>query len=355
MNDKIQTTSVEDLKGQIDPPAKERSMQSKMRSLRKELDSVKRELGDRQEFEEQLIDAVNTLEPYSQVYKPSKKQKIVSSPVIPVMHWTDWHIGAMIEEDLVEGFNSYSYSIAEERVMTLTNKFISWIELHRTNYKVNEIQIIDTGDNISGDIHEELSRTNEWPVPVQIVKAAELKAEAIRRIACHAEKVNIEFIVPDNHSRRTPKPQFKQAGMNSENYLVGVLAKSMLSNVSNVNFHIEMAQSGRVEVNGRKYLCEHGNAIRGWAGIPYYGMDRKASQEAKRRMLTPKGFHRMIIGHFHHPMMTQYYFVGGSLSGTDEFDHGQGRYSEPSQSAWMVHSKWGEFDYIAFKLGALDE
>ena len=91
--------------------------------------------------------------------------------------------------------------------------------------------------------------------------------------------------------------------------------------------------------------------IGGWAGFPYYGLERRAHREAIKRMTTGLGkFDRVILGHWHAPLCHPYYWIGGSLSGTDAYDHGQGRHAAPSQAAWMVHPRHGEFDRTDFDL-----
>ena len=95
--------------------------------------------------------------------------------------------------------------------------------------------IICLGDFISGDIHEELTRTNEFPTPVQCVEAGYLVAEAVAQIATVFPSVRVEFVTLDNHSRLTRKYQYKQGGMNSFNYLVGAIAQMRLELLENVH------------------------------------------------------------------------------------------------------------------------
>jgi hypothetical protein len=66
------------------------------------------------------------------------------------------------------------------------------------------------------------------------------------------------------------------------------------------------------------------------------------------------GFNKIVHGHFHTPFDTPLFSCGGSVSGTDAYDHGCGRHATPSQSAWMVHPKWGEFNRTNFQLNRYD-
>jgi hypothetical protein len=80
------------------------------------------------------------------------------------------------------------------------------------------------------------------------------------------------------------------------------------------------------------------------------------AREAKARRRKPnRNFDKMIIGHFHQPLWTTDYIVNGSLSGTSELDHGQGRHAEPSQIAFLVHPRYGEMNKIEFEVQHADK
>jgi len=56
------------------------------------------------------------------------------------------------------------------------------------------------------------------------------------------------------------------------------------------------------------------------------------------------------MGHFHAPLAHPWYWIGGSASGTDAYDHQNGRRAKPIQVAWIVHPKRGEFNRTEFEL-----
>lgn len=181
----------------------------------------------------------------------------------------------------------------------------------------------------------------------------------IADIAPQFKFVRVHFVSEDNHSRLTKKPQAKEAGMNSLNYLVGYMAKTHLLNFLNVSFDIYPMNEKVISVNDRLYLITHGHTIRGWMGVPWYGVERKVGKEALARMqiimqeferAKEIGFHKYVFGHFHTPIDTPLYSCGASLQGTDAYDHQAGRYANPGQSAWLVHPKHGEFNRINFNL-----
>jgi len=99
--------------------------------------------------------------------------------------------------------------------------------------------------------------------------------------------------------------------------------------------------------------------VRGWMGVPWYGVERKVGKEAQSRLhlimqeverAREIGFHKYVFGHFHTPIDTTLYSCGASLQGADAYDHQAGRYANPGQSAWLVHPRNGEFNRINFNL-----
>ena len=114
-----------------------------------------------------------------------------------------------------------------------------------------------------------------------------------------------------------------------------------------------------VKVMNRNYLISHGHGMKAWLGIPYYAADRKLGKEFTARMqlimdqklkASEIGFHKMITGHFHVPINTPQYQFGGSVQGTDAYDHKDGRFAVPSQAAWFVHPKYKETSREDFEL-----
>jgi len=321
------------------------------------LQGYRREHGKLQLFFDEVrsvIEPIAETEPMS--FEGSLKK---GTPVVPVMHITDTHNGAVQDPDEIEGFNAFNPEIGKRRSMDFAQKWLKWVNYQTRAYRMTEATVIITGDLVSGDIHDELRITNAYPTPVQVVHSAMDIAGQISMIAPYFKKVTVEFVSEDNHSRLTKKPQAKEAGLNSMNYLVGTLIQAYIANLSNVEMHIYPMLEKVVEVNGRLYLITHGHTVKGWMGVPWYGIERKVGKEAQARLqiimqeverAREIGFHKYIFGHFHTPIFTNLYFGGASLQGTDAYDHQAGRYGPPGQNAWLVHPENGEFNMITFVL-----
>jgi len=292
--------------------------------------------------------AVTACDPFPRV--PWKTPPKPGKGIEPVFKLSDWQIGEVIDPDKTEGFGEFDWEIAQRRIFAMTDAFLAWVALQRHAYRIDRIRIFLEGDPISGGIHPELEMTNEFPPPVQAAKAGLLTGEVIRRIAPHAAEVVVEGIDADNHGRLTRKNQWKEGGLNNFTHLVNVIAKAKLEKHGNVGCRIA---TGRIkdlfDVCGKKFLVEHGHAVKSWMGIPYYGLERARAREAVKRMNTDRGFHYQSFGHWHVPgWFSGNMLVNGCLTGTTEFDHASGRHAPPAQVAFLVHPEHGVFNFTPF-------
>ena len=316
------------------------------------ISEYRKEHGSLQSLFRTLGECVSKIPPVPPVYSPPKKQKSVENPVTAVMQVNDGHMGQITSAQEVEGFGEFNPALCRSRQLNFAEKVLEWVDLHRNSYTINELVIPVLGDMISGDIHPDLQITNAFPSPIQACEAGWLLSDQVAMMAPHFQKVRVEFVTEDNHARLTKKPQAAEAGLNSLNYVVGFIAKQRISGLPNVEFNIYPQYEAVIAVAGRRYLICHGHGVMGWAGVPWYGVERRMGREALKRMNAPdmNKFHKVLLGHWHTPISHPWYWVGGSVSGTDALDHKQGRHSPPSQAAWMVHVRHGEFDRTDFWL-----
>ncbi len=306
-----------------------------------------------------VTDAISPVKPLPIIYEPKNKK----TKVVAVNQTSDSHMGAVQMPDEIEGLNEFNPTICEDRNMAYAESSLSYFQTMRTAYAIDELVWMFTGDLISGDIHQELQVTNAFPMPVQVVEAARVHARQIAVVAPHFKKLRIEFVVADNHSRLTKKPQANEAGYNSMNYLVGMMMKEYLSAHENVEVNIYPMAEKVVSVGNIQYLILHGHTIEGWMGVPWYGIERKVGRESTARLaaimraqnemviqrMREIGFHKMIHGHFHTAFDGPMYACAGSIQGTTSYDHNNGRFSPPSQPSWLVGPK-GEFARTNFQL-----
>jgi hypothetical protein len=340
--------SLSDFKREHAPESDVVYLRKRVTELESRVDSSREATGEALEIIHSLREAIEQAKPVKMQYEPRGTPK---SACTHVLHIADWHYGAVTKRDEVDGFGEFNSAIAEARIKQLGNSILNKTEAQRHGYHVPYLQILGTADYISGDIHQELQVTNEFPAPVQAVRCGYAMGGLLAMFAPHFEQVTADLVTLDNHGRLTKKPQATQGGLNNWCYVVAEIASQYVSKLPNVKVNIHAKPSALVKVGPEKYLCFHGHQIRGWAGKPYYGFDRRVAMEAVKRMGVPdQAFTKLLLGHFHHGFNGDNWIMGGSLSGTDAFDHSCGRHSRPHQTSWFVHANKGEFDWSRWYL-----
>ena len=261
-------------------------LRHKAGQLESQNEKLHRQLGSQKELVREVKSAVLAADPFPRFYFKRSQDR---SRVAACFAFSDWQIGEQINKDETEGFGQFNYKIAEARIFYIVNSFLDWIETQRSAYRIDECAIAGIGDYISGDIHRELSVTNEFPVPVQTAKAGLLFGECLRRIAPHFKTVTVFEVGADNHGRLNPKPQFKQKAANNMSHLVHVIANAHVERCQNITPVMAQGIKYLANIAGKKFLIEHGDTVKAWMGVPYYGMEREAGREARRRMGNNKG------------------------------------------------------------------
>jgi hypothetical protein len=345
---------VDDLLNKINPSSADRALVAENKKLKSQLAEYRRDHGTLENIVYELMAAVPELKPVPVLFQP--KQIHSSKPITAVLHLTDIHYGAVQHSEEIEGFGQFSPEICKARLHGLMQDQIRSVELHRNSFHVPKLAIMCTGDLISGDIHEELKITNAFPAPQQVIGMTQLLCEMIDMAAPHFEEIEVHMITDDNHGRLTRKPQAKEAGVNNFGYIVGHMLKCSMRLQPNVIVNVYPVNQKVVNVNGFRYLMMHGHDVSGWMGFPYYGIERRTAKEAMRRMNGPDytKFDAVLMGHWHAPMRHLWFRIGGSVSGTDAYDHKSGRHAQPMQVSWFNHPEHGEFDVTEWKLAKHD-
>ena len=102
-------------------------------------------------------------------------------PQTMVAPLTDTHVGDRVVFDQTTGINAYDLDIFNKRLYGWVEQLISLAEYRRNIADVDELVIPMLGDMVSGDIHEELARTNIGNCMEQMMNGAFLIGQAITK------------------------------------------------------------------------------------------------------------------------------------------------------------------------------
>lgn len=337
-----------DFEARHNPAQEVEHLRARVKELERKIRVERDQTGEQRIINLALTEAVAAATPARMVYKPAKKS---GSPITHVMHLTDLHEGEVTVKDEVDGFGEFNPDIFTQRINRFGQQVVDVTNVLRSGYHIPKLHILGTGDYISGDIHEELKVTNAYPAPVQAVNAGYKIGAMIEMMAPHFAEVTVDMITLDNHGRMTRKNQAAQGGENNWGYVVAHIVRQYLRRFSNVDVRIHAKASALVPIGCERYLLFHGHQIKGWAGLPYYGFDRRVAMEAVKRMnVADTAFTKLTMGHFHVAVDAPDWIIGGSLSGTNAFDHACGRHSQAHQTSWLVHPTHGQFNFTRWWL-----
>lgn len=227
----------------------------------------------------------------------------------------DLHYGANINN----AWNYYNSDVCRERMCEYLNKIIQTQKLHKSENCI----VWANGDEISGNIHNEIAVTNKENVIEQITGVSELIAEFIAELSKHFKTVSY-VSVAGNHSRLDTKDRsLKDERLDD---LVSWFLKARLQNFENV--YIENCKKYDitmylVNVRGLNYVGVHGD------------FDNSDSKLMALKSFVREPIYGVLSGHLHHNKLDTVQgiktIMAGSFLGMDSFCISKRIYGEPQQ------------------------
>jgi len=310
-------------------------------SMRRELDLMKLEVitSDAiKEFLHGLKDAeINTRPEWLQT------QDKLGMTGIPVLFLSDIHFDEVVNPAEVEGVNEYNREIAVRRIQNTFRTAISLCQNYFHEPKYDGVVCALGGDLLSGNIHEELAESNEYPILQSAVDLTELLCQGITALADSFGKVFVPGVV-GNHGRLHKKPRAKGRIRNNFEWLIYHNIARHFANDPRITFCIPDSADLTFTVYNKTFLLTHGDQFRGGSGISgifsplFIGHARKQ----KRQQAVKKPFDIMMMGHWHQYIHTVTLIVNGSIKGMDEYAYiSNFGYERPQQALFIVHPTLG--------------
>lgn len=265
---------------------------------------------------------------------------------IATLQLSDTHFDETITDAEILGYNRYDRRIAELRLRRLGEKTIEVGREFIGGVDYEGIVILATGDIFSGDIHEELRRTNVTSLYASCAYWVGNIVAFLRMLADDFGKVHLGAVV-GNHGRNTNRPIYKGRAQNNIEWLFWHYVADVLKahGDERITFDIADGLSHNLTVYTTTYAFEHGDEFKGGAGIAgaksplMLGQHRTAVQ----RLAMGAPLDWMVVGHFHqYQAPGQGLIMGGSLKGYDEYASGKHFRPEiPQQGFWVTTPERG--------------
>lgn len=266
---------------------------------------------------------------------------------IPTAFLSDTHFGEVVEPEEVEWGNAYNREIAGLRLKNFFNNTVLLARDYITGISYPGIVMPLGGDIFSGDIHEELQKTNEGTLIEEILYWIDPMVSGIKMMANEFGKVMIPCVV-GNHPRNSRKPIAKMRIPNNFDWMFYCLLKRVFDGDSKYNKKIDWKISRAADVDYRiyntGYRLSHGDQFRGGSGIsglmaPLMIGD---ARKRKRAVRQKNPYDYLVLAHWHQRAAFKGIIVNGSLKGTDEYAYVSNFDPEPpEQSFWLTDQEHG--------------
>jgi hypothetical protein len=339
---RLNAAALKNIVASVTIPDKIDSLKVEVKSLQTQLKAAEKERLSTAYVRKFIFDLADTQLKLPNWLIHPKKNK-AGYPGVPCMMWSDWHWGEVVNKSEMNGINEYDMKIARERARQLFQTTVDLLKNYTVNPVYPGVVVNLGGDMVTGDIHEELTNTNDMPIMPTVIDLFGILVEGIQLMANQFGNVFVPCVT-GNHGRNTKKIQHKQRAYTSFDWLIYQLLEKHFINDKRITFFIPDAPDASYKVYNHRYLLTHGDQFRGGDGIigPIGPIMRGDNKKRSRNSQMGMDYDTMIIGHFHTLMMLPRLIVNGSLIGYNEYAFsGNFPFEPPAQALWMTHPDLG--------------
>jgi len=308
---------------------------SEIRQLRKDVGSLEERLDIVRTIEHAVPDPPEWLAP-----APSGKHKGT-----PLLVLSDTHFDETVVAEEIHGLNKYDRLIAEQR---LRRAFEGAVILPRryigTSLVSDGIVVAHGGDLITGEIHDELTESNEAKPPETIEYFLDPMIAGIRMLREEYGRVHV-VEVDGNHDRLYRKKRSKGRARDSWSWLFWKVLAREFKRFSTVTFTIPDSPDTIFPIYDTRILLHHGDSFRGGGGIAgpltplaigHYRKSRKHADAIRYTKDPSLGFDLIIQGHVHHRNSIPGVITVGALKGYDEYASDKNYPFEPASQELLI-------------------
>ena len=316
-------------------------LREELTNKNKVIKSSRRDQGLRQVAVEELQN-FKPMRPLPCQIKPSGKNKIKEHAVLVL---SDGHHDQRVTPEECGGLEEYNFDISCARAENLVESTIDWTQHTLQNFEFQTLNIFSRGDSTSGEIHGAKDRSEYRNQIKNCLAIGQLHALMIRDLAPFFPQVNV-VCLSGNHGRRSHQKDYHGAQDNWD-YLIAEVARMHLRDIPNVNFTIPNSWAANITIDDVCFHLTHGDDVRGWNGVPFYGLVRRQRNLMALAPVQPGPPPRYITMGHHHVAgsladVNGELLLNGAWVGTDSYAYNSfAGYREPCQLLHGVNSKYG--------------
>lgn len=324
---------------------------AELKMLRRENSQYEKALATQEGFFERIVEATR-LPVKKPRYKVAKQDKAKPhrSVVVPIY---DQQYGQLVRPlDTPGRRGGYNTEIYDERQVRWVEGVTGNLRDYAASHTIDELIFVFGGDHVEGD---EIFAGQSWQLEhdpcVQVASLAKKLGDpggAIPRlIQFGKEEIGVPHVamyaVDDNHGKVGGRKSGARPVTYSWNWLLMEMLRDKLRAEPIDEFVVEPGGSLFFYAAGQEFQAIHGHTIRGWGGIPFYGIQR---YDAKSVRLHNRLFRYLLMGHIHQPSEITTgtgaeAIVSGDWVGPNNLSGVIGAASRPQQKVLYVAQKWG--------------
>lgn len=288
----------------------------------------------------------------SKVGQRSSPPRWLSSPpkrtkqhhATPWLMLSDLHFDEVVRPEEIGQVNAYNREIARQRLHRTAEGFVKVCRDYWTGLTYDGVVVALGGDIFSGDIHEELSNTNEDTMLGSLDYWIDEMSAVLAMLVDEFGKVHVPVVV-GNHGRTTRKPRAKLRARDNFDWFLGRALQRIHRDDPRISFDVSDNADCPVPSYGRTVMLTHGDQARGGGGIggiwpPIMRLD---ARKRARYDAVDQGYDLLIMGHWHQLVYGPSFIVNGSLKGYDEYAHlNSFGFEPPQQAAWLMTPEHGK-------------
>lgn len=259
-----------------------------------------------------IMEGFNSLNPDPPKWQVRAEKKKQQSFVVTML--SDLHLDEVVDPYQIPG-NEYNRRIATERVSRWADQIA---QLATDGH--DGLVILWGGDMVTGEIHDELMRTNEDSVLGTCLYWSEILGAAFNLIAEQWDGRVKVYVTYGNHGRVDKKMQLKDYVRRNHDWLLA----HMVARMTDLEWHIPEEIDCQFQLFDRTHVLTHGNHGVGRGGGGGIGGLWPPIMRMAARMREEYGARNLVLehiwmGHWHTPTFGRGWTINGSTKGPDEY------------------------------------
>lgn len=317
------------------------------RVLRKQIRDYRKQLASQEEFFDRIVEIckVRVDTPRYSTRAQSKK-KPANSVIAPIY---DCQFGQFVRPtDTPGNQGGFSVDVFDQRLARWVEGVCQVIARRADGYRIEELFLPFGGDQVEGD---EIFPGQAWQLEIdpmeQMFQLATKMDSAIKEVIRFAkQEVGIPKIavygVTGNHGKVGGRRGGARPRTYNWDYGFLRLMRDKLRAEPIDQFAVELGGSLFFRAGGHEFQMVHGDEIRGWGGLPFYGLSKF---DARSIRLHNRIYRYLLMGHHHQaaevPNGAGETIVSGDWVGANNLSGVITAASRPQQKVLFVAAKWG--------------